>query len=164
MIMILSTQHALAETMALDFESVTAPTATQTKAKAKAEAKLAKRPSGEGNIASCYWQPQPLASGGRFNPKAMSAAHKTLPFGTKLKVTNVRNGKSVVVVINDRGPYVKGRVLDLSDAACRSFGVNRSITKIRYEIIGQVSKAELASYRLGSPSHVAKSGSKKSTR
>lgn len=56
----------------------------------------------------------PTASGERFDQYAMTAAHKTLPLGTKVKVTNLDNGKSVVVRINDRGPYVKGRVLDLS--------------------------------------------------
>lgn len=56
----------------------------------------------------------PTASGERFDQYAMTAAHKTLPLGTKVKVTNLDNGKSVVVRINDRGPYIKGRVLDLS--------------------------------------------------
>ena len=68
-------------------------------------------------IASHYWEPQPTASGEWFNPWAMTAAHKTMPFGTKLKVTNKANGKSVVVRINDRGPYITGRCLDLSKGA-----------------------------------------------
>ena len=59
------------------------------------------------------------ADGGRFNQWEMSAAHKTLPFGTLVKVTNLNNGNSVEVVINDRGPYVKGRVIDLSRGAFR---------------------------------------------
>ena len=67
--------------------------------------------------ASNYWDPQPVASGGMFNPWAMTTAHKTLPFGTRLKVTNVANGKSVIVTVNDRGPYVGGRCLDLSKGA-----------------------------------------------
>jgi rare lipoprotein A len=57
------------------------------------------------------------------NPAALTAAHRTLPFGTRLKVTNQRNGKSVVVRINDRGPFIKGRVLDLSRAAARQIGM-----------------------------------------
>jgi len=56
------------------------------------------------------------------NPSAMTAAHRNLPFGTKLKVTNKRNGKSVIVRINDRGPFIKGRVLDLSRAAAGRLG------------------------------------------
>jgi rare lipoprotein A len=63
------------------------------------------------------------ASGERFNQNAMTAAHKTLPFGTKLKVTNQRTGKSVTVKINDRGPYHGGRVIDLSKAAASQLGI-----------------------------------------
>ena len=57
---------------------------------------------------------------------ALTAAHKTLPFGTRVEVTNNRNGRSVVVTINDRGPYVKGRVIDLSKAAAQQIGMTRS--------------------------------------
>jgi len=77
-------------------------------------------------MASYYWQPQAVACGGRFNPNAMTAAHKTLPCGTKVKVTNKRNGKSVVVTINDRGPYIKGRIIDLSKAAAAKIGMINS--------------------------------------
>ena len=63
------------------------------------------------------------ASGERFNPGAMTAAHRTLRFGTKVRVTNTRNGKSVVVKINDRGPFVKGRSIDLSSGAARAIGM-----------------------------------------
>lgn len=63
------------------------------------------------------------ASGERFNPKALTAAHKTLPFGTTVQVTNRDNGKSVVVRINDRGPYVRGRLIDLSRAAAERINI-----------------------------------------
>jgi len=63
------------------------------------------------------------ASGARFNPGAMTAAHRTLPFGTKVRVTNKRNGKSVVVTINDRGPFVRGRIIDLSTGAAGVIGM-----------------------------------------
>lgn len=59
------------------------------------------------------------ASGERMNPNEMTCAHKTLPFGTKLKVTNKNNGKSVVVKVNDRGPFGKGRIVDLSWGAAK---------------------------------------------
>ncbi len=72
--------------------------------------------------ASWYGDPQPTASGEAFDPNAMTAAHRTLPFGTVLKVTNQANGKSVLVRINDRGPYVSGRCLDLSRAAFAAIG------------------------------------------
>ncbi|TWG90113.1 rare lipoprotein A [Mesorhizobium sp. J18] len=60
------------------------------------------------------------------NPAALTAAHRSLPFGTKVKVTNRRNGKTVVVRINDRGPFVKGRVIDLSKAAAMKLGFIRA--------------------------------------
>ena len=62
------------------------------------------------------------ASGERANPRGMTAAHRSLPFGTRVKVTNKRNGRSVVVRINDRGPFVRGRVIDLTTAAARAIG------------------------------------------
>lgn len=63
------------------------------------------------------------ASGQRYDHDAMTAAHRTLPFGTSIRVTNVRNGKSVVVKVNDRGPFRKGRIIDVSGAAARALGL-----------------------------------------
>ena len=80
----------------------------------------------ESGMASYYWQPQAVACGGRFNPKALTAAHKRLPCGAKVRVTNKRNGKSVVVTINDRGPFIKGRIIDLSLAAAKIIGMTGS--------------------------------------
>ena len=60
------------------------------------------------------------------NPAALTAAHRSLPFGTRLRVTNRHNGKAVTVTINDRGPFVRGRVLDLSRGAARQLGFVRS--------------------------------------
>lgn len=68
------------------------------------------------------------ASGERFNPNALTAAHRTLPMGTRLKVTNKANGKSVVVRINDRGPFAKKRIIDLSRAAAERISMVRSGT------------------------------------
>ncbi len=68
-------------------------------------------------IASYYWQEQKTSTGEMFDKMAMTAAHKTLPFGTRVRVTNLENGRSVVVRINDRGPFKAGRVIDLSYAA-----------------------------------------------
>jgi rare lipoprotein A len=64
------------------------------------------------------------ANGERFNTNDLTAAHRTLPFGTKVKVTNTKTGQSVVVRINDRGPYAHGRVIDLSKALARSIGIS----------------------------------------
>ena len=66
------------------------------------------------------------ASGARFNPNAMTAAHRSLPFGTKVRVTNKRNGKTVIVTINDRGPFIRGRIIDLSTAAAGVIGMKSS--------------------------------------
>ena len=63
------------------------------------------------------------ASGQKFNQNALTAAHRTYKFGTKVKVTNQRNGKSVIVTINDRGPHVRGRIIDLSKRAAARIGI-----------------------------------------
>ena len=69
-----------------------------------------------------HFQGRRTASGERFDQRSYTAAHKTLPFGTYLKVTNKRNKRTVIVRINDRGPHVKGGVLDLSEVAARAIG------------------------------------------
>ena len=68
------------------------------------------------------------ANGERFNPAGLTAAHRSLPFGTKLQVTNLRNGKSVVVRVTDRGPFLRGRVIDLSYGAAKAVGMVSSGT------------------------------------
>ena len=73
------------------------------------------------------------ASGERFDADAMTAAHPTAPFGTRLKVTNLKNGKSVVVRVNDRGPFGGGRIIDLSSAAARALGITRGVGRVKVE-------------------------------
>ena len=81
--------------------------------------------------ASWYALHSRTASGETMNPAAMTAAPRPLPFGTKVKVTNKRNGRSVVVRINDRGPFAKGRIIDLSKAAAGRLGfVSRGKTEV----------------------------------
>jgi rare lipoprotein A len=75
-------------------------------------------------ISAFYWQGQRTASGQRFDPQAMTAAHRTLPFGTRLTVTNPRTGKSVTVIVNDRGPFVSGVALDLTLGAAQAIGMH----------------------------------------
>jgi len=76
------------------------------------------------------------ASGKRFDMYAMTCAHKTLKFGTKLRVTNPDNNKSVIVVVNDRGPFIRGRDLDLSYAAARKIGiVKKGVGRVKIEHI-----------------------------
>lgn len=79
------------------------------------------------------------ANGETYNMHAMTAAHKKLPFGTKVKVTNTRNGKSTVVCINDRGPYAKGRVIDLSKKANQTIDCN--LCKVKLDIISKPKKS-----------------------
>ena len=79
--------------------------------------------SGERIITAFYWEGKHTASGEPFNPDGFTAAHRTLPFGTKLLVVNPRNGKSVTVRVNDRGPFVKGVTLDLSRGAAKAIGM-----------------------------------------
>lgn len=85
--------------------------------------------------ASWYKMGTRTASGERYNPDGLSAAHRTLPFGTRLKVTNLRNGKSVHVRVNDRGPFSRGRVIDVSRGAARQLGMISSGTaKVKVEL------------------------------
>lgn len=90
-------------------------------------------------IASYYgpgFQGKKTASGERFDMNDLTAAHKTLPFNTKVRVTNVENNKSVIVRINDRGPFKKGRVIDLSQAAAKKIGlIITGAAKVKLEII-----------------------------
>lgn len=87
-------------------------------------------------VASYYWQGRSTASGERFNPGGMTAAHRTLPFGTKVRVTNLRNGRSVVVRINDRGPFIRGRIIDVSRGAASELGfIGNGITKVQLAVM-----------------------------
>ena len=88
--------------------------------------------------ASYYWQDQMTATGERFDKRAMTAAHKTLPFGTRVRVTRVDNGDSVVVRINDRGPYRPGRIIDLSERAAEGLGMTGvGLAPVKLEVLGQ---------------------------
>jgi rare lipoprotein A len=87
-------------------------------------------------IASFYTEGTQTANGEKFDTFQMTAAHPTLPFGTKLRVTNVANGQSVTVRINDRGPYVPGRVVDVSYSAARTLGmVGGGVAKVKLDVV-----------------------------
>ena len=75
-------------------------------------------------IASTYSEGSETASGEKFDANELTAAHRTLPFGTRVRVTNHKNGRSVVVTINDRGPFVNGRIIDVTPAAARQLGMS----------------------------------------
>ncbi|HKQ94333.1 MAG TPA: septal ring lytic transglycosylase RlpA family protein [Aestuariivirgaceae bacterium] len=85
-------------------------------------------------IASYYKSGRVTANGEAFNPKGYTAAHRSLPFGTKVRVRNLETGRSVVVRINDRGPFIRGRIIDLAYGAARSVGLD-GIAKVSVEIL-----------------------------
>ena len=102
--------------------------------------------SGSG-LASYYadrYQGHKTASGERFDGARLTAAHRTLPFGTRVRVTNLDNGRSVVVRVNDRGPFASGRVIDLSQAAARQLDMLRAgVARVKLEVLGSGSLASV---------------------
>lgn len=114
-----ATSLAAAATVAVSLLTVQAPAAAQT------------------GRASWYSLTSKTASGERCNPSAMTAAHRSLPFGTKVKVENLRNGRSVIVRINDRGPFVGGRIIDLTRGAAHRLGmIGQGVAKVRMTVLG----------------------------
>jgi len=99
------------------------------------------RPVGhtESGLASFYgneFQSRKTSNGERFDQAKHTAAHRTLPFGTRLRVTNTHNSKSVVVRVNDRGPFAKGRIIDLSSSAFKTIAsLNAGVIPVRIEVI-----------------------------
>ena len=99
------------------------------------------REPGDGlsGLASWYGprhQGRPTASGEPFDARGLTAAHRTLPLGTRVRITNLENGRSVVVRIIDRGPFVPGRVVDVSEAAARALDlVPRGVARVRLEVL-----------------------------
>jgi rare lipoprotein A len=89
--------------------------------------------------ASFYGKPQKTASGERFDPRKLTAAHKSLPMHSVVRVVNLRNGKSVIVRINDRGPYIRGRIIDLSLAAAQKIDmVGSGVASVRIEVLRRI--------------------------
>jgi rare lipoprotein A len=87
-------------------------------------------------IASFYTEDQQTANGEKFDTHDLTAAHRTLPFGTRLRVTNVATGRSVTVRVNDRGPYIPGRVVDVSGSAANELGIVESgIAKVKLDVV-----------------------------
>ena len=96
-----------------------------------------RKPDGLASYYAHRYHGRRTASGERFDMRKMTAAHRTLPFGTRVRVTSVANGRSVVVRVNDRGPFVAGRVIDLSLAAARQLDMVRAgVTPVRVEVLG----------------------------
>ncbi|MFI7210382.1 septal ring lytic transglycosylase RlpA family protein [Micromonospora maritima] len=125
------------------------PTSSRTQAASRSKTRTAPKPTATKKTtapkvvdsgscgASFYDEGQMTANGETFDPNALTAAHKTLPFDTKVRVTNPANGKSVVVRINDRGPYIDGRCIDLSRAAFAAIAsTDLGEVDVRYEVLG----------------------------
>ena len=91
--------------------------------------------STETGIASIY-SGEPTANGEYAHSHALTAAHRTLPFGTKVKVTNLTTGRSVIVRINDRGPYIKGRIIDLTPAGAKAIG-SSGLARVQLAVVSR---------------------------
>ncbi len=118
--------------------SLTAPAAEAHRAKPK------HKPAGQIGQASWYdyREQRKTASGRAPNDKALTAAHRTLPFGSRLRVTNTRNGKSVIVVVNDRGPFHGRRIIDVNRRAAEKLGmIQAGVAQVRIERVTQLAEA-----------------------
>ena len=99
-------------------------------------ASTARSLSASDGMASFYKHGSRTASGEKFNPGELTAAHRTLPFGTKVRVTNVATGKTVTVRVNDRGPFINGRVIDVSHAAAQTLGMTgQGVAKVKLDVV-----------------------------
>ena len=92
--------------------------------------------SGQGSYYADKFDGRPTASGAPYRPGQLTAAHNTLPFGTRLKVNNTRNGHSVKVVVNDRGPHAKGRIVDVSKRAARKLDlIDAGVVPVQIKVL-----------------------------
>lgn len=99
-------------------------------------ASFAQTQTGKASFYADKFEGRPTASGEKYRHNKFTAAHKSLPFGTKVKVTNLANSQTVEVVINDRGPYVEGRIIDLSKSAAEQLGfVNQGLAEVQVDVI-----------------------------
>jgi rare lipoprotein A len=97
---------------------------------------------GLASVYAKHFNGRPTASGERYDSRALTAAHRTLPLGTQIKVTNLENGKSVRVRINDRGPHVRGRIVDLSAGAAAALGFSTGVVQVRIEILSHAARGD----------------------
>jgi len=129
---------APAASKAVDAAAPAAPAAPAAKAPAAPVAATGDAMSGTAAWYGRKFNGRKTASGQRFNASALTAAHPSLPFGSRVKVTNTKNKRSVVVVINDRGPSTPGRIVDVSQAAAQRLGFTRAgTTEVTLEVVGK---------------------------
>lgn len=121
------------------FAAMSVPSQAGTPAYVPVGSCSARRAVWKDGVASWYgqqFQGEPTASGEAFDMNALTAAHRDLPLGTEIKVTNLRNHRSLVLRINDRGPFIPGRMLDVSRAAARRLGfVGRGLARVRVDVM-----------------------------
>ncbi len=109
----------------------------------KSRVRKARRESGVASYYGREFANRRTANGERFDPREMTAAHRTLPFDTRIRVTNLANGRRAVLRINDRGPYKYGRVLDVSHAAARKLGFARKgLARVRIDVLSKKAPTE----------------------
>jgi len=107
-------------------------------------------------LATFYTDDAETASGERFDSRQMTAAHRTLPFGTRVRVTNVTNGRSVTVRVNDRGPFIPGRIVDVTSAAAEALGmVGQGVAEVRLDIVGRGARRSAIARKAAKPPAVA---------
>jgi rare lipoprotein A len=134
-------EHRASRQASLDYDRMTPSVTTRRVAVRKHTPFASHRNAGDvktasHGVASFYTEGTKTASGEKFDTMEMTAAHPTLPFGTKLRVTNVASGRSVTVRVNDRGPYVPGRVVDVSYSAADALGmVGKGVAKVKLDVV-----------------------------
>ena len=102
----------------------------------KSELSPSLTPGGSYGLASFYSHGWRTASGEKFDPHDLTAAHRSLPFGTRIRVTNLATGQSVTVRVNDRGPFVRGRAIDVSSSAAKMLGITRrGVAKVKLDVV-----------------------------
>jgi rare lipoprotein A len=112
------------------------PVVTEKRSLLSSPKHAAETPAASHGLASFYRTGKQTASGEAFDASALTAAHRTLPFGTRLRVTNVATGRSVMVRVNDRGPFIPGRVVDVSHSAAESLGmVDDGVAKVKVDVV-----------------------------
>jgi rare lipoprotein A len=134
-------EHRASRQASLDYDRMTPSVTTRRVAVRKHTPFASHRNAGDvktasHGVASFYTEGTKTASGEKFDTLEMTAAHPTLPFGTRLRVTNVASGRSVTVRVNDRGPYVQGRVVDVSYSAADALGmVGKGVAKVKLDVV-----------------------------
>ena len=102
----------------------------------KSELRASLPSGGSYGLASFYSHGRHTASGEKFDPHDLTAAHRTLPFGTRIRVTNLATGQAVTVRVNDRGPFVRGRAIDVSSSAAKMLGITRQgVAKVKLDVV-----------------------------